>query len=168
MAAGPGAGAAGTGEAVTRGAGAPTAVGVGAAGTVARSGRCVRTKPTTWRSVGQSRRRRFSIRGIDHSSRTAANVSACLTVSTPRSASRSRSRSSRSVGYPVFAATIAVTRSVIGSAPVTAGAGTAIIGTADGGDAEAFTRAATAAAGAGTGAGAGATGDGCAVTCAAG
>jgi hypothetical protein len=49
-------------------------------------------------SVGKSRSCRFSSRSIPYRSRTAANTSACLTVSTPRSASRSRSSSSSSGG----------------------------------------------------------------------
>ena len=51
----------------------------------------VQTNRMTWRSVGKSRSFRFSWRGMSKASRTAANVSACFTVSTPRSASRSRS-----------------------------------------------------------------------------
>ena len=45
----------------------------------------------TWARVGKSRSLRFSSRGMLYAARTAANISACLTVSTPRSASRSRS-----------------------------------------------------------------------------
>ena len=86
-----------------------------AAGT--RSGRFVNTNPTTCFSVGKSRSFRFSCRGMSKASRTAANVSACFTVSTPRSASRSRSMSSMSCGYPVFSATMSSTFVVTGSRP---------------------------------------------------
>ncbi len=47
---------------------------------------------------------------MSYSSRMAAKVSACLTVSIPRSASRSSSRSSISGGYPVCSATTSNTR----------------------------------------------------------
>ncbi len=81
------------------GAGAPAraAAAAGAAAGAAAAGWMPvlsRTQPMTWVRVGKSRRARFSSRSTLNRSRTAANTSACLTVSTPRSASRSRSRSS--------------------------------------------------------------------------
>ena len=48
--------------------------------------------------VAKSRSFRLGSRGIAYSSRMAANISACLTVSMPRSASRSSSGSSMSGG----------------------------------------------------------------------
>ena len=43
---------------------------------------------------------------MPNSARISENISACLTVSMPRSASRSRSSSSMSTGYPVLSATM--------------------------------------------------------------
>ena len=54
---------------------------------------------------------------MPYASRTAENVSACLTVSTPRSASISRSSSNISSGYPVCSATRFKTRSSTSSRP---------------------------------------------------
>ena len=101
-------------DGVTAGAGAAPVVGAaegagggiapgamaseGAPGTGARSGRKSYTNWTTCWRVGKSRSCMFSWRSIPYSSRTAAKVSACFTVSTPRSASRSRSISSMSEG----------------------------------------------------------------------
>ena len=64
----------------------------------ARSGRLSYTNWTVCSSVGNSPSFKFSSRGMSYASRMAANISACLTVSIPRSASRSRSRSSMSTG----------------------------------------------------------------------
>ena len=82
----------------------------------------------------------------------AANISACFTVSIPRSASRSRSSASMSGGYPVCSATISSTLAATASR---AGAGTvaaaspgggegALAGTATGGGATVAGRSATA------------------------
>ena len=57
-----------------------------------------RIQPATWFRVGKSRSWRVASRSTPYSWRTAAKTSACLTVSTPRSASRSRSGSSSSGG----------------------------------------------------------------------
>ena len=56
------------------------------------------TQPITCVNVGKSRNDNVSSRSTPNCCRTAANTSACLTVSTPRSASRSRSRSNSSGG----------------------------------------------------------------------
>ncbi len=55
-----------------------------------------------WLIVGKSAILRPSILGMLNASLISAMNSACFTVSIPRSASRSRSGSSKSVGYPVF------------------------------------------------------------------
>ena len=69
-----------------------------AAGSLATPGCRSRANLITWAKVGNSRSLRFSSRGMLYAARTAANISACLTVSMPRSASRSRSRSNISLG----------------------------------------------------------------------
>ena len=88
-----------------------------------------RIQAATWLMVGKSRSCRVSSRSTPYSARTAANTSACLTVSTPRSASRSRSGSSRSGGYPVSLATMLTTvarmASSVGVTSAAAGGGAA-------------------------------------------
>ncbi len=96
-----------------------------------------RTHAATWLSVGKSRNCRLSSRSTPYLSRTAANTSACLTVSTPRSASKSRSGSNKSAGYPVISATTSVTAANTSSAsapegvtPTAAAVATAALGAA--------------------------------------